>query len=346
MNNQIQVFDKEWFEKNQKALLYMANAPLTKRWFRKVLRIQNDCPISEKINYIGPSWFTYGAKKEGDRITVTSDFRTHNKFSKRLYYGFLPVWNAIHLWDMEFANKVVPSLNMGFDTLTAYPQAGGGGANVTTDGYVERAPGIPESFSDIISLSGSGTSYVATNEGYIRINQAQDSPTLYNRLARSIFTFDTSSIGDTDTISAAVISLYGLASADTYDPPAEPDIDVYTSNPANNNIVTSNDYDNIGTTSQTGSPITWAGWSNSGYNDFTFSSVGIGNISKTGVSAFGVRNANYDVAGTGPVSNNFTANLRFQGYFADNTGDTNDPKLVVTYSLPSLAQAGFLYNFV
>jgi hypothetical protein len=81
-----------------------------------------------------------------------------------------------------------------------------------------------------------------------------------------------------------------------------------------------------------GSPITYANWSTSAYNDFTFNATGIGNVSKTGFSKFGVRNPNYDVANTPPTwSSGVTSHM--QCYFSDEAGTTSDPKLVVTYSL-------------
>jgi len=79
-----------------------------------------------------------------------------------------------------------------------------------------------------------------------------------------------------------------------------PDIDIYTSTPAINTSLVAGDYQQIGSTSQTGAPISYADWSTTGYNDFTLDAVGLGNINKTGISKFGVRNANYDVSGSPP----------------------------------------------
>jgi hypothetical protein len=92
------------------------------------------------------------------------------------------------------------------------------------------------------------------------------------------------------------------------------------------------DYAGCGSTSFTGAPKSYSGWSTGGYNDFTFNATGIAAISLTGVSCFSVRNANYDVAGIEPAwSSNFLSNIA--AYTADN--GSNEPQLVVTYTAPS-----------
>ena len=59
---QIMVFSKEWFKKHNKALCWLANAPIIKYWFRWLLRIHKDIPWNEKIDEIMPNAFTYGKK--------------------------------------------------------------------------------------------------------------------------------------------------------------------------------------------------------------------------------------------------------------------------------------------
>ena len=84
-----QVFSKQWFNnsKTQRKLLWLLNHS---RYFRKDMGIQDcDLPFSEKIVRIQPNSFTW---RTGEREFMT-DFRTHNKFGKRLYYGFYPKTN-------------------------------------------------------------------------------------------------------------------------------------------------------------------------------------------------------------------------------------------------------------
>lgn len=153
----------------------------------------------------------------------------------------------------------------------------------------------------------------------------------WTNLVRAIFLFDTSDIPDGDTIDAATLSIKGTSKADTFTTPMAPDVDIYTSTPNTNTTLLVGDYAQVQGTSQTGSPITYANWSTIAYNDFTFNATGRGNISKTGVSKFGTRNQNYDVANVTPTwEGGKVANI--YGNFADTAGTDSDPKLVVVHT--------------
>jgi hypothetical protein len=334
MQTPTQVFSKEWFNnpKTQQRLLWLLNHS---RYFRQDLGIQEcDLPHQEKITAVTPNSFSYGDRpfmKDGQlMIERTTDFRTHDKFGKRLYYGFLPVWEKVHKFDLKIANRFAPALNMGFDTLTAYPVAGN---NSPCDGraYIFS---VGTTWSNIVN--GAGTTGTATdsNNYYVYIFASSGSPD-WSVNNRSIFLFDTSgldALGDI-TISAATLSLRGTAKADD-GTAISPNIDIYTSNPASTSTIVASDYSNLGSISQTGSPISYASFSASGYNDFPFNATGIGNISIDGISKFGARNANYDVSGSTPTWSS-SSEHSMTGYYADQTGTDNDPKLVVTYTLPA-----------
>ncbi len=326
------VFSKEWFKKHNKKLCFLANAPIIKYWFRWLLRIHKDIPWNEKIEEIMPNAFTYGKKliltKDGLRWKQTTDFRTHEKFGKRLYYGLKPFWYLLHFWD--WSTSIQPALNCGFDTLTVYPDAGTG--NTTVDGFIMNFNNSGSLFSDLVS-SSSGTSANPSGDiGNVSYIASYADTDKWLGIIRAIFLFDTSSLTSSATISSAVMSIFGNNKADNLG--ITPNVDIYTSSPTANNDLQVSDYSQIGTTSQTGSPISYSSWNVSSYNDFTFNATGIGNISKTGISKFGARNANYDVANNTP---SWTASLNcyLQARFADYTGTNNDPKLVVTYTLPS-----------
>jgi hypothetical protein len=150
----------------------------------------------------------------------------------------------------------------------------------------------------------------------------------WESIRRAIHLYDTSALTSAAVISAAVESIYGTAKTDGFT--CTPDIDVYTSSPASNTALASGDFDSLGATSQTGSPISYASWNTAGYNDFTYNATGIGNISKTSITKMGKRNVNRDVSNSEPGWVTVTAS-GLSGYYADQTGTANDPKLVVTY---------------
>jgi hypothetical protein len=44
----IQVFSRDWFRKHQGKLLWLCNSPVTRDWFRWLLRIHKDHPVARK----------------------------------------------------------------------------------------------------------------------------------------------------------------------------------------------------------------------------------------------------------------------------------------------------------
>jgi hypothetical protein len=143
-------FGEEWFCRHQGALLALVNGPL-RRWARWVLAIPpSQCPTRADIVAIGPN--RYVVRQQGREFRAC--FYTHEKFSKRVYFGLRPLWWAMHGWDWAVADRWTPELSFGFSTLTAYPDPS---PEVTTcDGDVWRWATGGESFSAI--RSGAGTS--------------------------------------------------------------------------------------------------------------------------------------------------------------------------------------------
>ncbi len=328
-------FTDNWFSKHQRLLLWLANAPIVKHWFRWILKIQKyDCPTNVRITEIFANRFSYGDRlfeKDGEWLLErTTDFRTHPKFGKRIYFAFRPLWWMVHAWDWALADRFIPAWSYGFSTLTAYPD-GGDPAATAVDGNVLRSGLLNEAWGTI--RAGAGNSHDALNQPnhFVEWEDAAAGHTnQWNQLVRSIFLFDTSSLGAGATISAATLSLFGTSKQD--DHANTPNIDIYTSTPGSNTTLADSDFGQLGSTSQTGSPTTYASFSTSAYNNFVFNATGLGNISKTGISKFGARNANYDVANVAPTWG-ASGITKLAGNFAEAaTKASPDPKLVVTTS--------------
>ena len=115
------MFDLRYFKKHQKILLFLCNNFLLKYWFRWILRIHKDLKFSEKIISLEPNNYKVSL---GSEIRV--DFRTHNKFSKRMFYAFKYYWYFRHYLDnvIHFVRSLflLPKLQLAYDTLTAYPE--------------------------------------------------------------------------------------------------------------------------------------------------------------------------------------------------------------------------------
>lgn len=322
MNN----FGKKWFKKFQKYLIWLLNAPIIRIWFRYVMRIRKyDC--TSKIVEITPNSFTYNAKKVGNKVQLTTDFRTHNKFSKRIYYGFKYLWWTLHYWDM-LTNKIgLKRLNLGLDSLEVYPDPDH--ENSTVDGYCNKQS-ADLTWANLIASDGNFASDNVSPAYCVRI-VASTTNNQWAILGRSIFLFDTSSLTSGASISDAVLSICSSAKQDGLS--VGPDVNVYSSNPASNTAVSSGDFDTLGTTAYA-TAIGYSSWATGigTYNNFTFNATGISAISKTGISKFGIRNANYDVGATAPAWTS-GADSRFRFYLSELSGTTSDPRLVVTYSV-------------
>ena len=314
------VFSKEWFIKHQRKLLWLANTSFG-RW---LLRIHNDCPKDKRIVKLLPNCYTW-ANEDG---TVTTDFRTHNKFAKRLYYGLKPLWHILHFWDWLVADKWILELSFGFDTLTTYPAAG---ANSPCDGWVRRT-GVSEIFSTIRTGVGSDVSVVQTSGIFLQLISSVTS-NQYETIRRGIFLFDTSSIPNSTSIQSGSFSLYGVNKANTLNlTDGHASLTLSAVSPASTSTLAASDYNiaNWGST-RFATDFSYAAYSITVYNDMALNASGLAAIDKAGITKLGTRLAvDFDNGTPNWVSSQGTS---YYAYFADQTGVSQDPKLVVNYVL-------------
>ncbi len=317
------VFDEYYFNCHQQRLLFLCNFSLTKNWFRGILHIE-DC--SKDIIKIMPNSYTW---RENDG-KFTTDFRTHDKFSKRLYYSFKPLWWTFHGWDMT-VGKILPFLNFGFDTLpTVYPNYYGEAGATTMDTRNARAL-VSEAWATIVV--GAGThSWADTTSGEVARIDSDSSQDKWSRIYRSLFLFNTSGLGAGATVTGAIFSISTTGKADGIG--ITPTLNIFSSNPGSNTVTAIADFQTIGSTPLCDTAITYSGFS-AGYNALALNATGIALVSKTSITKFALREATYDATGTPPTwASSKTSN--FDGYYADQTGTINDPKLVVTYTTSSI----------
>lgn len=147
-------------------------------------------------------------------------------------------------------------------------------------------------------------------------------------IRRGFFLFDTSPLTSDATISAGVFSL--AATGSTFTNADSSSVDLIITTPAAPTAITTADYDQVGTTLQATS-IALSAWVNvdGTYNDFTLNGTGLGNVSKTGITYFGTRSS-LDTSNTEPTGAN-----RADVYFSGTAETDKDPKLVITYTIPS-----------
>lgn len=327
------VFGTKWFEKHQQKLLWLLNTPIIKYWFRWVMTIRSfDCRKDVTIIKISPNSFSAVNRfLEDGTPEITTDFSCHDRYSKRLYHAFKPFWYLFHMIDWVAFDRYekLTKLSFGFSTLTKYPLA-----STSLNGACKEETLTNYTWAQIRDGAGNGAT---TNPGTTLTPIGIFSDNLsgrWNSIYRGFVLFDTSALTADATISATVLSLYGTDKADTFSPAIAPDIQIYTSTPASNTVLANGDYTQIGTTAQCDSAISYASYNSGGaYNDFTFNATGRGNVSKTGISKFGIRNANYDVANTAPTWS--ASQLTYMSCrSSDDLGASPAPRLVVTYTVP------------
>lgn len=328
------LFDKNWFLKHQKKLLWCLNAPLVSIWFRWLLCINgNRSSVGKnKITAILPNAIFWGDKKKGKKIERHFEFRTHSKFSKRLYYGLKPLWYLFHFTDWlvldRYAIKFNPNISFGFTNFgPVFPDPGDPGTT-STSGDVSRGVAIDETWANIRANAGDGhrTSNGANSAVFLEANTTSGH---YDLQRRFVMLFDTSSIGGGNTVTSATVSMWGRNAnaaglGSTF-------IEIVKPGPASNTTLANADY-NIASWDMTAQAthLAWASWTAAQYNDFALNATGLANVAITGITKLG-STSDLDMNNTTPTWASTAADS--QGtYDAGQTGTSNDPKLAGVYT--------------
>jgi hypothetical protein len=328
-------FGVEFFKKNQELLVHLLNDPMLKGTMRYAFRVHKDIPFDEKISSIGPDYIGYNRNysvvegKQG--FYETRDFRTHQKFSKRLYFAFKPLWYGMHYADevgrvMKGLRGLerVPFWDFGLATLTAYPDPHP--ETTTVDGNVSRyAAGT---WASLRGGAGNGFNDDATINRCFKIET--DGAGSYYSLERSIFLFNTASIPDENIVNSGTLSVKATSKSNTF-PSTAPAINVYASTPASNTALVAADYQRVGTTPFSSNVLVSA-ISTTVYTVFTLDAGGLAAIDVVGITKLGIREAVYDATNTSPGTPSAYYLMQCPVVNAETAGTSTDPKLVVEHS--------------
>lgn len=310
---------KQFFKKNQKVLLQIANNPYTK-W---ILGLDKIPYFGRNIDGITPnSLHLIKSSTEVETIFYQKEiFAQH--LSKNIF--------AFDYFQSKVGQfKLVNNIPELFITSTDFnPHSG---AVSPCDGEVTSSPGSHTWAT--VRDAASGTAHNSSD--------AQQTP--YSRdtgtafvINRTIVNFDTSAIGSTPTISSAEYHAYceGNDNGDS----VNNYITLVASTPAATSDVANSDFSQVGTTEFVTHILT-TGLTVGSMNTFTFNGSGIAAINKTGVSSFALREG-HDFSNT-PITSGFWT----YAVFTSADGASNFPFLRVVYSVPSTTNASFLLNFI
>lgn len=218
-------------------------------------------------------------------------------------------------------------------TTTTYPDADP--ETTTVDGAVGDRSGTWSAMQNgtgdgpVATDSGTGTAAFVGQGLYKTAKWQHD---------RAFFLFDTSSIGDSDTLDSATLDLYATtqqrAKNTAYD-----FLVVVQSSPASNTALTTSDFGNCGSAqspTEGSDHIEIVDVTTSAYQTFTLNATGEGYVDFTGVTKLGVRGGDefQSSAPSGWTSGNGN---RVIFNTAENSGTSTDPKLIVEHTGGSAA---------
>ncbi len=212
--------------------------------------------------------------------------------------------------------------------ITFYADAGG-------DGYIncvsELGTNTWDNVHDKTSLGGSDNVGDTATTGFI-YTRYRTTGSFYT-INRVFFPFDTSGLPDDATVTAATLSVYVTEDRDNHTTGSNT-IGVVESQQASDTALAGTDFDNCGDAVDNPTELatrkTLGSIGSGAYTDFTLNASGLALISKTGYSSFGMRTG-WDMDDSPPTDDQ-GAGSGLGIYFSDQTGTTNDPKLIVTYT--------------
>jgi len=314
----ITVFSKQWFKKYKSLITRVARLPILGEFIFSFKKFGHYVDRKKIVEVTPNSVIEFVSWKKGYKeVELRQHFFVRNEYALRLQKVFYPIWIVFHTWDN--LTRFAPQLNLGFDTLTVYPDAHPESTSV--DGHIQAASASWATAHDDDGTIALGYSDLTSS----RIGCAKFTNYI---IYRAFLLFDTSALTSEATISVAVLSPYITAHNDDYNDGYDY-VRVITTNPASNTDLVPADYAATTTTQQSADKDLTAGITDSAYNDFTLNATGLSNVSKIGISKFGIREGhdidNQTIGDTSGTYSSITMN------FADN--GTDKPKLVVTYTV-------------
>lgn len=231
-------------------------------------------------------------------------------------------------------------------TDTFYPDPDAETYTFDSRNYVDG--GTSQTWSSIRAANGTACAD-AQADNYNPLFETSATTNQYDLLTRAIYLFYTGpTIPSGDIINSATFSLWPLAKRDQLgcQNSANSAIVIVQATTGSNTACTVSDFENMGTV-DFGRSGNQASWSTDAYNDIVLNESGVANIAKgntggpsgDGRSKFGTKYG-FDIDNLEPTSNGCGSwgSLLSDGidvYFADQTGQSNDPKLVVVHSSPA-----------
>lgn len=192
--------------------------------------------------------------------------------------------------------------------------------NTTSTFYSAAGDGSISAASTVWATARDATTGTAVDNEATRYMMADKDGATYT-VTRAYFPIDTSAIPDGDTISSATFSVDndGFLSGSVL-------TGLIQTTTASDSSIVAGDFDALTLNSPTEGTDARVALTSTGYKDFVMNASGISWVSKTGYTKLGLRISN-DIDNSAPTVRNYV-----HLYHSEQTGTTNDPKLVVVHS--------------
>lgn len=324
------VNENVWFNLQRGFLLWLASSD----YGRDLLHIPKGYG---KIDRIAKNHVSFEVQP-GVRVT---DFRVGAKWGNVTRFAWDDIKDAYRAYERERFGlarwrpsmyPIAPSHQYAYTTSTFYPDPHT--ETTSVDGWVWNDRAATD-WADLRndtngttasdSASGSGTDYTHI---FVRGAGAL-------HLTRGILLFDTSAIGDTDTIDSATLSVKIRTKAGT----TGWDMVPVACAPASNTALAIGDFSagiTLDSPTEFATRVADSSLTNGNYHDFTLNASGLAAISKTGVSKFMNRSGSHDIDNSDPGGGG-GSNRGTSIYQAEEAGTTSDPKLVVVHTAAASA---------
>lgn len=321
-----------WFPRNQSRLLRLANT----NEGRDILCIDSFTKMPFPTVKMGKNFVRYYLGTWDGKHWYRTDFRIGAKWGNVIRYRwqefkkaldrqtFLDImrWPAVY----DQGKRLLP-VGGGIE-VNFFPDPNPESTSV--DGNATRAAN--GNFATIRGGNGTTHNDTGATEGYVQLANGNTTDT-FDQLIRSFFFFDTSALPDGDNLDNATCDFVFNSKSSDFSG------DIYLVNAilASNTDVVDADYQGtVGANTQqaTGLAISGLTVDDSAYSLFTLNSTGLASIVKDGITKFGLKTEWDADNGAPPSWGSSYDDDKVNGRFADNSGTSSDPRLVVVHSSP------------
>lgn len=188
-------FTPEWFERHQGALLWLAN----NRWLGGAFRRRINLRPDMRVTMITPDAVNYAS--DGPECVLIA--YPGPAVAMDVYHAFKPLWWAIHYWDEFVADRWIPELSYGFDTLTQNTQA-------TASQYFDGAITSDATGQSTANSATAGATVTIFMDGdQLQLDSSYSSISKKYSFSRLFFKFNLTSVTGSVMVSNAVFSIGG-----------------------------------------------------------------------------------------------------------------------------------------